>query len=220
MTSSPRDHPRPPSLLGSVVPVTLFVLLAGIVGPIFLVMGLNVDGPETGWLLPTGIGITALDLVIGVLVGMGRHRGRLKTYRLKQRGRKARGEVLSFEQTNVRINDQPLVRLRLRISGADIAPFEVEGKHVVSEIRLPLLYAGELPVLVDPETKEWEIDWDSARPIAPASSSYSPPVPSAAAVADTRTAGERLAELDELLRADLISRDEYDVTRARILDEL
>ena len=220
MTSSPRDQPRPPSLLGSVVPVTLFVLLAGIVGPIFLVMGLNVDGPETGWLLPTGIGITALDLVIGVLVGMGRHRGRLKTYRLKQRGRRARGEVLSFEQTNVRINDQPLVRLRLRISGADIAPFEVEGKHVVSDIRLPLLYAGELPVLVDPETNEWEIDWEAAGPIRPTSPSYSPPVPSVAAVADTRTAGERLAELDELLRQDLVSRDEYDATRARILDEL
>ena len=42
----------------------------------------------------------------------------------------------------------------------------------------------------------------------------------AAAVADTRTAGERLAELDELLRTDLISREEYDATRARILDEL
>lgn len=220
MTSSPQGPPRPPSLLRSVVPVTLFVLLAGIVGPIFLVMGLASDGPETGWLLPTGIGITALDLAIGVLVGTGRHRARQKTYRLRQRGRRARGEVLSFEQTNVRINDQPLVRLR--ISGDDIAAFEVEGQHVISDVRLPLLYAGELPVLVDPESREWEIDWDSVRTITPASSTgtpgaaYAPP----GSVADTRTAGERLAELDELLGQDLISREEYDATRGRILGEI
>ncbi|MFC5730410.1 MULTISPECIES: SHOCT domain-containing protein [Nocardioides] len=211
MTIASRDVPRPPSLLRSVVPVTLFALVCGVVGPIFLVMGLVAGGDEgNGWLLPSGIVITALDIVLGVLIGTGRYRSQQKLYRLRLRGRPAHGQVLSFDQTGVRINDQPVVALRLRIHGNDLTPFDAERKVVVPEIRLPLLYAGDLPVLVDPESKEWEIDWSSARTVTPA----------AAPSGDTRSAAERLAELDDLLRQDLVSREEYDAARARILDEV
>jgi hypothetical protein len=214
MTPAPRDAPRPPSVLGSYLPPILFLLLCGVVGPIFLVMGLAIGGeePGSGWLLPTGIGITALDLVIGVLIGRGRYRSAQKLHRLRSKGRPARAQVLSFDPTNVRINDQPLLKLRLRIHGDDLAPFEVESRTVVSDFRMPLLYTGELPVLVDPESKEWEFDWDSAEPITPVrpSTAVLPP--------EEKTPAERLAELDDLLKRDLVSREEYDATRARILD--
>ncbi|WGX96434.1 SHOCT domain-containing protein [Nocardioides sp. L-11A] len=216
MTVAPRDAPKPPSLVGSVLPPVLFLLVAGVVGPIFLVMGLVSDGPETSWLLPTGVGITALDVVIGLLLGRGRYRSAQKLYRLRTRGRPARARVLSFEQTNVRVNDQPLVKLRLQLHGDDLTPFEVESRTVVPDIRLPLLYAGDLPALVDPESGEWQIDWDAA-PIVPAAPS-SLTAPAAAVPVDERTPAERLAELDDLLRRDLVSREEYDATRARILD--
>ncbi|WP_141004892.1 SHOCT domain-containing protein [Nocardioides humi] len=212
MTVAPKDVPRPPSLLRSVLPPTLFMLLCGIVGPIFVIVGLSVDEPGTGWLLPLGIAITVLDVVIGLVIGGLRHRSALRSHRLRQRGRPARAQVLSFEHTSVRINEQPLLKLRLRIEGEDIAPFEVESRQVVPDVRMPLLYGGELPALVDPETREWEVDWSSARPIAPGV------VPVAAA--DARTPAERLAELDDLLRRDLVSREEYDAARARILGEL
>lgn len=223
MSLAPEGALRPPSLLRSLVPPVLFMLVCGIVGPIFLIMGLTVDEPGTEWLLPTGIGITALDLVIGVVIGRGRHRTRQRLHRLRQNGRPARAQVLSFEQTGVRINEQPMLVLQLRIHGEDLEPFEAQAREVVPEIRVPLLYAGELPVLVDPETHEWEIDWDSAKtitpavPLAPATSS-APSAPRAPA--DDRTAGERLAELDDLLRQDLLSREEYDAARARIIAEL
>ncbi len=218
MTVAPRDVPRPPSLLRSVLPPVLFLLVCGIVGPIFLVMGIAVGGeePGSGWLLPTGIGITVLDLVIGVIIGRGRYRSAQKLYRLRSKGRPARAQVLSFDPTNVRINDQPLLKLRLRIHGDDLTPFEVESRTVVSDFRMPLLYTGDLPVLVDPESKEWELDWDAAGPTIP----VMPGVPSAAVLPPApaeKTPAERLAELDDLLERDLISRDEYDATRARIL---
>ncbi|MBM7517892.1 hypothetical protein [Nocardioides nitrophenolicus] len=209
MTAAPRDEPRPPSLLRNALPPVLFLLFCGIVGPIFLVMGLVTDGPEAGWLLPIGILVTVLDLVIGVLIGRGRYRSAQKLYRLRTQGRPARAQVLSFDPTNVRINDQPLLKLRLRIHGADLAPYEVESRTVVPDFRMPLLYAGDLPVLVDPESREWELDWDAAGPVAP----MSPVAPPA-----EKTPAERLAELDDLLRRDLVSREEYDATRARILD--
>lgn len=193
------------------MPVTLFVLVCGVVGPIFLVMGLVADEDEgAGWLLPTGLAVTVLDIVVGVLIGTGRYRSQQRLYLLRQRGRPAHGQVVSFDQTGLRINDQPVVALRLRIHGNDITPFDVERKVVVPEIRLPMLYAGDLPVLVDPESKAWEVDWSSARPVSPA----------AAAPGDTRSAADRLAELDELLRQDLVSREEYDAARSRILGEV
>jgi hypothetical protein len=201
------DRSRPPSLLRSVLPPVLFLLLCGIVGPIFVIIGLNAgDEPGAGWLLPTGIGVTVLDLVIGGLLGRARYRSAQRSFRLHSRGRSALATVLAADSTNVQINDQPLMALRLRIHGGDVTPFEVSAKKVIPAFRLPLLYAGDLPVLVDPETQEWEIQWGEVRPVAPPAATESP--------------AERLAELDGLLAKDLISRDEYDATRRRILDEI
>ncbi|GAA4818175.1 SHOCT domain-containing protein [Nocardioides caeni] len=200
--------PEPPSFLRTFIPTLLFMLLCGIVGPIFLIAGLTVDGPGTGWLLPWGVAITVIDVVIAVFVARIRTRQRRTAHRLRTSGRRGHAEIISLDPTNVTINDQPLMSLRLRIHGDDMTPFEVEDKMVIPTYRLPFL-AGEVPVLVDPGTHEWEFDWDSAR-----LRGASP----AAAVEESPA--ERLAELDDLLGKDLISRDEYDATRARILDEI
>ncbi|NHA01162.1 hypothetical protein G5V59_18395 [Nocardioides sp. W3-2-3] len=108
VSDAPIQKPR--SFLRNFVPMLAFMLVCGVVGPVFLVMGLVVDEPGSGWLLPTGIGITVLDVLIALLVARGRTRSQQRTYRLRARGRRARGHVLSFDQTNVRINDQPLVQ--------------------------------------------------------------------------------------------------------------
>ncbi len=221
MSLAPEEAPRPPSVLRAYVPIVLFMFVCGIVGPIFLIMGLVLDDePGTEWLLPTGIGITILDLALGLLIGTTRYRSQMKVYRLRLKGRPAQAQVLSFEQTGVEINSEPLLSLKLRIQGNDVAPFEVEAKKIIPVMRMPLLYVGEIPVLIDPETQDWEFDWPSAGPVTsmPASMPAAPTAP--AAPADTRTAGERLAELDDLLRRDLVSRDEYDASRARIIAEL
>lgn len=170
-------------------------------------------------MLPTGIAITVVDLLVGFLIGRHRHQSALRLHRLRQNGQPALAQVLSFDQTGVRINDQPVLVLQMRIHGEDIEPFDVQAREVVPEIRVPLLYAGELPVLVDPETHEWEIDWASAKAVTPSAPAASP-APAVPAPVDHRTAGERLAELDDLLRRDLLSRDEYDAARARIIAEL
>lgn len=210
---SPQDVPQPRSFVRNLIPTLLFMLLCGIVGPIFLVMGLTVpaDEPGTGWLLPTGIGITVLDVVIALAIANNRTAKQKKLFQLRTRGRRVRGRVLSFEQTGVRVNDQPMIIIKLMVEGGDITPFEAQARCVVPEVHIPLLHAGELPVLIDPETDEWEIDWDAAQPVSPAALRKP---------AEERPAADRLAELDDLLKRDLVSRDEYDAARARILDEL
>ena len=216
MTVSAQEQPRPPSVVRSVVPALLFTLLCGVVGPIFLVMGLTVDGsePGTGWLLPVGVVVTVIDVVLGVVIGLGRHGSRVRHYRLCRNGRPATGRVLSFEQTSMRVGEQPVVRLRMRIEGHDVTPYEVQASLAIPEVRIPLLYGGELPLLLDTETDEWEIDWAAAPVAAPGGG------PAGSTAPGAQSAADRLAELDSLLARDLVSREEYDATRARILGEL
>lgn len=224
----------PPSFIVNFVKTLAFMLVCGIVGPIFLIIYFSSsDHDLIGWMLWTGLGVTLLDVLIAFLIAIGRTNGQRKTFRLQQVGRRGVAEILSVEQTGVRINDQPLLDLKVRISGADIAPFEASSKTVIPDFRLPLLYAGPTPVLVDPETREWEFDWDAARPTPygggmPGATGMPgvvgmpglPVTPPPPPTSDPRPVEQRLAELDGLLQRDLIGREEYDAQRARILGQL
>lgn len=210
--SSPaeRDGAPPPSFARNFIRTLLFMLVCGIVGPIFLVIYFaSGSDPLIGWMLWTGLAVTVLDVVLAFAIASARTNSQAKLYRLTQTGRRAFAQVLEAGQTGVRVNDQPMLNLRVRIEGGDIAPFEEERRMVVSDLHLPLLYAGPVPVLVDPETREWEFDWNAPRP-----------GPVGNPVLNDLGVEGRLAELDGLLQRDLISRDEYDAARARILGGL
>ncbi|MBS4753041.1 hypothetical protein KG112_09520 [Nocardioides sp. zg-ZUI104] len=216
--SSPAPGERPPSFLPELALGVAFALLCGMVGPVFIVLGLSIDDPDTDWMLPVGCAVIALDVVIGVLIARYRYRAKQRRHELRHSGRRARATVLSAEATTMEVNAQPVYRLRLRIHGDDVTPFEVERRKVVRKSQTHLLHGDDLPVLVDPETQDWEIDWfgaerDASRALAQGAGSGTP-------AALERSRAERLSELDELLRADLLSRDEYDDERSRILGEI
>lgn len=215
MTSpAERAAESPPSFVGNFVRTLVWMLICGIVGPIFLIIYFASGSSELiGWMLWTGLAVTLLDVVLAVVVAAGRTRSQRRTFRLGRTGRRAVAEILSAEQTGVRVNDQPLLVLKVRIQGADVTPFDDERRVVISDLHLPLLYAGPVPVLVDPESREWEFDWNAARP------GLAVPAPAVPAP-DGRTRADRLAELDSLLQRDLVSREEYDAARARILGEI
>lgn len=206
---------KPPSFARNLATTLPFILVCGIVGPIFLaIYFFSGFSDYIGWMLWMGLAITLLDVALGVGIAAARTRSQARTHRLQNTGRRAVADILELQQTGVQINDEPLIGLKVRIHGGDIAPFEDQKKCVVSYFRMPLLSAGRLPVLVDPETREWEFDWDSARPGA---------VPMAAGLApsaDNRPVEERLAELDGLMQRDLLTREEYDAARARILGQI
>lgn len=198
--------PEPPSFLRVFVPVLLVTLLCGIVGPIFLVLGLVTDEPDTGWMVPIGLVITLSDVVVAVLIARARHRSRVRSLRLRRHGRPAQGRILSLEPTTVTVNDAPLMHLTMRIEGDGLTPIDVDARMVIPTFRLALM-GRSVPVIVDPETHDWEFDWDKV-----------PTVPEPGPTEEP--AADRLAELDDLMHRDLISREEYDATRARILDEI
>ena len=143
------DSNREPSFLRTFVPILLFTLLCGIVGPIFLVAYFLIDDPLTGWMFYAGLGITVADVVIGYFVAQSLYRRRRKRYNLEQNGRFGIGEVRSVDQTNVRINGQPMMKISLAISGDGIAPFEATKRVVVPFMFLPALRSHRVAVLVD-----------------------------------------------------------------------
>jgi hypothetical protein len=150
---------REPSFLRTVVPIMLFTLLCGIVGPIFLVVYFLLDDPLTGWMFYAGLGITIADVVTGYFVAQSLYRRRRKRYNLEQNGRFGIGEVRSVDQTNVRINGQPMMKISLDISGDGIVPFQATKRTVVPFIFMPALRSSRIVVLVDTYSGEFDIDW-------------------------------------------------------------
>ena len=89
------DIPPPRSFLRNLVPALLMMLLCGIVGPAFLLIGLSVgDEPGAGWMVPTGVAITAIDVIVALAIANHRTNSQRKLYRLRTHGRRAEGRVL------------------------------------------------------------------------------------------------------------------------------
>ncbi|HEX2085363.1 MAG TPA: SHOCT domain-containing protein [Solirubrobacteraceae bacterium] len=100
------------------------------------------------------VGLFLLYLGIGV-------RGRRRE-RLLQQGIRGTATVLGMEQTGVYVNEQPQVRLRLRVEAPEIPAYEVERSEVVPLIALGSLSGGQLSVAIDPaDHDKVVIDWSA-----------------------------------------------------------
>lgn len=143
------------------VRVQAFVLLCGIVGPIFLaIYFLAGPDPMMKWMFWTGLLITAADVLIALaIVGFGAHSA-ARTAELEARGVLGLAQITGIHETNTRINEQPLVKLDLHISGPGFTAFTAQDKVVASVSRLPMITSRKLVALVDPATNEYQIDWD------------------------------------------------------------
>ena len=142
------------------VRVQLFVLLCGIVGPIFLVIYFVAGGGGMfSWMFWTGLLITALDVLIALAITFYGSKSAAKTQALEASGVLALAQVVGIHETNTRINEQPLVKLDLQVSGPGITPFSTQDQVVASVSRLPMITSRKLVALVDPVTNEYQIDW-------------------------------------------------------------
>ena len=142
------------------VRVQLFVLLCGIVGPIFLVIYFAAGAdPLLSWMFWTGLLITAVDVLIALAITGFRSKKAAKTQALETSGVLALAQVVGIHETNSRINDQPLVKLDLQVSGPGITPFSTQDQVVASVSRLPMITSRKLVALVDPVTHDYQIDW-------------------------------------------------------------
>jgi hypothetical protein len=149
-------------MLARYIKAQIMVLICGgLVGPIFLVVYF-----ATGqsfmfkWMLLVGLLITAADVLIALALANFGAKSQAKTQALEQSGVLALAQVVGIHETGTRINEQPLVKIDLQISGPGITPFATQDRVIASLTRLPMITNRKLVALVDPATNEYQIDWE------------------------------------------------------------
>ena len=138
----------------------MVLLCGGLVGPIFLAVYFFSGQDELlKWMFWAGLLVTAVDVLVALgLAGFGQMRS-AELEQLEAGGVLALAEVTGIGETGTRVNDQPLVKLNLQISGPGLAPFQAQDKVLASVSRLTMITARKLVALVDPATNKFHIDW-------------------------------------------------------------
>ncbi|MCV7168843.1 SHOCT domain-containing protein [Mycobacterium manitobense] len=139
----------------------MVLLCGGLVGPIFLGVYFAMGRSEyVAWMFWAGLLITVVDVLVALALASWNAQRAAKTQALEAGGVLALAQITGIHDTNTRINEQPLVKLDLNISGPGLAPFASQDRVVASIGRLPMITNRRLAVLVDPATNEYQIDWD------------------------------------------------------------
>jgi hypothetical protein len=149
-------------MLGRYIKAQIMVLICGgLVGPIFLVVYFALGGMTLmKWMFWVGLLITAADVVIALALANFGAKSDAKTQALEQTGVLALAQVVGIHETGTRINEQPLVKIDLQISGPGITPFATQDRVIASLTRLPMITNRKLVALVDPATNGYQIDWE------------------------------------------------------------
>ncbi|MCX2712169.1 SHOCT domain-containing protein [Mycolicibacterium sp. J2] len=149
-------------MLWRYVKAQLMVLLCGgLVGPIFLAVFFATGASDLlKWMFWAGLLVTAADVLIALGLANFGARSAARTQALEATGVLALAQITGMAETNTRINDQPLVKITLHVSGPGIAPFTAEDRVIASVTRLGTLTARKVVVLVDPATNQFQIDWE------------------------------------------------------------
>ncbi|MGH3675747.1 MAG: SHOCT domain-containing protein [Mycobacterium sp.] len=149
-------------MLWRYVKAQLWVLLCGgLVGPIFLAVYFATGQSSLmKWMFYVGLFITAADVLVALAIANFSAKSSAKKQALEQSGVLALAQVTGIHETGTRINENPLVKIDLQISGPGIAPFTSQDRVIASVARLPMITNRKLVALVDPATNEYHIDWE------------------------------------------------------------
>ena len=171
-------------MLARYLKAQLIVLVCGgLVGPIFLITYFVLPGlmgdqfssvdssigttiqQSTAWLLWVGAFITIIDVLVAVWLANRGTQSSAKMAALRQTGVLATAQIQGMGETGLRINEHPVVNLDLRITGPGV-DFTDRKRVTVDFTKQAIVTARKLAVLVDPTTREYEIDWQASALIA------------------------------------------------------
>jgi hypothetical protein len=139
----------------------LVLLCGGLVGPIFLVVYFTLGFDNLlQWMLYVGLLITVADVAVALVLTNYGAKSAVKSAELEQHGVLALAQITGLTETGTRINEQPVVKVNLHISGPGFLPFEGQDRVIASVTRLGNLTARKLVVLVNATTQEYQIDWE------------------------------------------------------------
>src|SRR5689334_22298722 len=200
----------------------MVLICGGLVGPIFLAVYFATgQSVYLKWMFWVGLLITAADVLIALALANFGAKSAAKTAALEQSGVLALAQVVGIHETGTRINEQPLVKIDLQISGPGIAPFatqDLSGQAGPLMEILQILKANGIglnnmiDVRANPAARaqvQAVVRRAAAAQQAPAAQAPAPAgAPSYAAPPEPTTA-QRLQELETLRATGAISDDEY-----------
>jgi hypothetical protein len=138
----------------------MVLLCGGLVGPIFLgVYFWTGQEPILKWMFWVGAIVTAIDVLAALALANFSAKQSAQQNLLETQGVLALAQVTGIAETGTSINDHPLVKVSLHIAGPGLSPFDAEDRVLTSVTRLPMITGRKLAVLVDPETRKFQIDW-------------------------------------------------------------
>ena len=139
----------------------LVLLCGGLVGPIFLIVYFVLPFHDVlQWMLYVGLLVSVADVLIALWLANSGAKSAAKKAELEQHGVLALAQITGLTETGTRINEQPLVKVDLHISGPGFVPFDSQDRVIASVTRLGNLTARKLVVLVNPTTQQYQIDWE------------------------------------------------------------
>ena len=186
-------------------------------------------GPAAGDDAPVGTAIflTVLFVPMGLapipFALWGRKRSAAQA-ELVEHGRKCPGTVVSVEDTGIRINDNPRVKLSVRADPPGDTPFTIEKSVTVSQVSIPR--PGDRCIVFydasDPQNKNGiSFDHPDVPDMPP---SPPPPRPSPAPEANVMDGNEdaltKIEKLGELRAKGLITDAEFETQKRKLLDEV
>jgi hypothetical protein len=148
-------------VLARYLKLQLFMLICGAVGPAFLIVYFASGQPsDSKWMLYLGLFFTVDIFLIPPALIIYSSKSAARRAAFEQSGVLALAEIMGITETGTRINDQPVVKLQLHISGSGFEPFDSEDRVIASVARLGNITARKLVVFVDPATQKYQIDWE------------------------------------------------------------
>jgi hypothetical protein len=167
-------------MLARYIKAQIIVLICGgLVGPIFLITYFALPGmfgsfgpdadsmaqQSTQWMLWVGALITVADVLVALWLADRGARSSAKSTALHQTGVLATAQIMGLAETGMRINERPVVSLDLHITGPGF-DFGNRKRVTVDISKQAIVTARKLVVLVDPNTHEYEIEWQASALIA------------------------------------------------------
>jgi hypothetical protein len=113
------------------------------------------------WMLWAGLLITVAALLVALWLANRGAKSSAKSAALRQTGVLTMAQITGLGETGMRINDRPVVKLDLHIAGPGFE-FDTQKRVTVDITKQAIVTARKLVVLVDPNTRDYEIDWQAS----------------------------------------------------------
>jgi hypothetical protein len=147
----------------------MVLLCGGLVGPIFLAVYFALGPmarPYLNWMFWVGLFVTAVDVLAALALTNYGAKSAAKHDQLTRQGILTVARTTGMSDTAWFVNDQQMIKVNLHVDIPGQPGFDVQETMASSPIRMQILNAHTLVALVEPGTRNYEIDWDASALVA------------------------------------------------------